>query len=94
MTDGGPDPDKECVLPFSFSEIYNLQEWKDYNTCALDHIGRPWCPTKLGSNGRFFSGGFIDDTTNQTTDPIISTNWGYCGKNCPLPDLPAGNIQM
>ena len=76
----GPDPGKECIFPFIFSETFKAYE-RTYNACALDYIGRPWCPTKLDDNGRFSS------------SLVENTDWGYCGYDCVLTDLPAGDIQ-
>ena len=84
MTKSGPDPDKECIFPFIYNTMwYGMDHPKDektYNACALDHIGRAWCPTKLDSDGQFRGG-------------YESKNWGHCGYDCPLTDLPAGDIQ-
>ena len=85
MTKTGPDPDKECIFPFIFSETDPSQE-RTYNACALDYIGRPWCPTKLDGNGRFFIG--YDENADW-----IGGDWGYCGYDCLLTNLPAGDIQ-
>ena len=91
MTIGGPDPNKECVFPFAFSETHFRRKWVHYNACALDHIGTPWCPTKLDSNGRFPHGGFV----NRFTNPYrTNTDWGYCENDCPISVLPAGNIKI
>ena len=80
MTNTGPDPGKECIFPFIYSETYKSQD-RTYNACAYDYIGRPWCPTKLDDDG-IFSTGLVENN-----------NWGYCGYDCVLKDLPAGDIK-
>ena len=88
MTIDGPDPNKECKIPFKFTNNRRYPKFIQYNECALDHTGRPWCPTKLDSEGKFvtkFSGQNWMD---------VNKNWGYCDGDCPIPDLPAGDYQI
>ena len=90
MTKGGPDPNKECVFPFRF--LYQLKlVFYNYSKCALDHVGKPWCPTKLDPKGVFSAN--PPDNRNQ-----INKNWGYCSEiteksDCQITELPAGNEQ-
>ena len=81
MTIDGPDPNKECKIPFKFTNDRRYPKFIQHNECALDHTGRPWCPTKLDGNGRF------------STSLVENNDWGYCGYDCVLTDLPAGDIQ-
>ena len=54
----------------------------------MDYIGRPWCPTKLDSEGKFVTKVFGQNWTD------VNKNWGYCDGDCPIPDLPAGDYQI
>ena len=85
VTKGGPDTNKLCKIPFEYSETRHFQKFIKYNNCALDHLGKAWCPTKLDSDGKFI--------TRFWGNPNISNvnkNWGYCGDNCQIIEPPAG----
>lgn len=87
MTIGGPDPDKECQIPFRFA-ISRRDPFIKYNECVLDHTGRPWCPTELDSEGKFrtsFAG---------PNWPNVNKKWGYCDGDCQIPDLPTGDCHI
>ena len=61
VTVGGQDLLRPCVFPFYYrGELYHA--------CALDDDidGRPWCPTAVDSERRYFS----------------FTKWGHCGPGC------------
>ena len=92
MTEGGPDPNKECVFPFRFLH-QRLTVFYNYSKCPLDHVGKLWCPTKLDPEG-MFSANFPDNRDQ------INKNWGYCSQiteksDCKITanDLPAGDEQ-
>ena len=88
MTEGGPDPNKECVLPFRF--LYQLKlVFYNYSKCALDHVGKPWCPTKLDPKGVFDAS--IKCKDGERCTRRINKNWGYCGDDCQITDPPAGD---
>ena len=87
-TQGGPDHNKECLLPFIFYH-YQLNIYSNHSKCALDHVGKPWCPTKLDPYGKFLA-------NHKGTYPEpeqINKNWGYCGDDCEIVDLPAGDYR-
>ena len=88
MTEGGPDPNKECVFPFRFlhqrlTVVYN------YSKCPLDHVGKLWCPTKLDPKGVFDAS--IKCKDGERCTRRINKNWGYCGDDCQTTDPPAGD---
>ena len=76
-TKSGPDPNKECIFPFTFAEAN--EGLKTYNTCALDATGTPWCPTELPANDPlvFYYG---------KGGKCPWKSWGYCNKDCPIED--------
>lgn len=51
LTNGGPNPGKECIFPFTFQGI-------TYTGCALDldDLSKTWCSTKVDSNGKHVMG--------------------------------------
>ena len=61
----------------------------NYSKCPLDHVGKPWCPTKLDQKGIFRH--YIRNTNPDLTQ--MNENWGYCGEDCEIIDLPAGENQ-
>ena len=92
MTKGGPAPNKECMLPFAYSHTI-LSVFINYSDiqCALDHVGKPWCPTKLDPNGVFDAS--IRYKDGERWKRRINKNWGYCGDDCEIVDLPAGDYR-
>ena len=74
-TKSGPDPNKECLFPFTFAEANS--GLKTYNTCALDATGTPWCPTELPATDPlvFYYG---------KGGKCPWKSWGYCNKDCPI----------
>ena len=88
-TKGGPDPNKECVFPFMFVN-QRLYIDANYSKCPIDHVGKPWCPTKLDEKGIFRH--YIWNFTYPDRQPI-NRNWGYCDDDCEIIDLPAGKYR-
>ena len=82
-TKSGPDPNKECFLPFTFFE-FGVGK-KTYNTCALDATGTPWCPTELPAMGSL-------EFYLEKGAKCPWKSWGYCNKDCPIEDPPGGNF--
>ena len=49
MTNGGNEVNKECVFPFTFKNV-------KYEACTVNKDTRPWCYTKVDSEGNGVSG--------------------------------------
>ena len=62
LTTGGGKTGKPCVFPFEY-------KGKEYSNCAWEEgEDKPWCSTKVDSNGKHVDG---------------SSHWGYCNAYCP-----------